>query len=333
MAIFRCKKCGYLRELPNQHVGKKAKCPVCQQVVPIYDTLFFVKSILKQHFSMQTELRKVKADTDESVVNETFDMDVFNTTAMMEEQQYKPILDWFNSKKIQLNIDKKSLDTTGFFDEVAVKLGDNYNTLRIVTDKIKRIQNKGYDHVKIDLSHYSEEERHLIKEFCEELYEYAFVARTFIDKKHNTIHLNLQMAKSIVNFFNGVWLEWFAFMKLLALCHKNNISFSGLRSFNINFANNDKNELDIFFLINNNIPIFVECKSGEFRPFIDKYIKLRKKLKIDKSNFIMLIADLSEEQSQALTMMFDITFVNEKNFIKYISTLLSDVTHNALGQP
>ncbi|MDM8557909.1 hypothetical protein [Candidatus Parabeggiatoa sp. HSG14] len=174
----------------------------------------------------------------------------------------------------------------------------------------------------LNLSDYSQEEAALIKEFCEELYEYAFVAKCFFNRDKNKIHLTLQTAQPVVNFFNGEWLEWFAFMKLLAFCHEHKISFAGLRSFIIQFSNNDKNELDTFFLINGVIPVFVECKSGEFRPFIDKYIKLRKRLKMDKKHFFMLVLGLSDEQIQGLTRMFNITFVNEKTFVKQVSALL-----------
>jgi hypothetical protein len=44
---------------------------------------------------------------------------------------------------------------------------------------------------------------------------------------------------------------------------------------------------------------------------------------MDKTHFFMLVVGLSDEQIQGLTRMFDITFVNEKTFVKKISTLLS----------
>ena len=173
MAIFRCNQCGYLREVANQHIGKKVKCPVCQKVMPIHDTLLFIKKVLKKYLSMQTEfihLQKSLPSTiteisDEANKNDD-SMDIFNTTAMTEKQQYQPILDWFKSKNIQLNIDKEAVDTTGFFDEVAVKLGDNYDLLKVVTDKIKYIQNKGYTNMTLNLSDYSQEEADILKEFC-----------------------------------------------------------------------------------------------------------------------------------------------------------------------
>ncbi len=327
MAIFRCNKCGHLREVPNQHIGKKVKCPVCKQAMPIYDTLHFIKNVLIKYFRVRKELRCLQESMSPTATqvsngnNENAEIDIFNTTVMSESQQYEPILKWFEHQQIQIKVDEEAVDTTGFFDEVAVKLGENYDLLKTVSDKIKRIQNKGYTNVTLNLSDYSQEEAVLIKEFCQELYEYAFVAKSFVKRRENKIHLSLQTAQPIIKFFNGEWLEWFAFMKLMAFCHERQISFSALRSFTIHFPDKDKNELDTFFLINKTIPVFVECKSGEFRQFVDKYSKLRKRLKIDKKQFLMLVSGLSDEQTQGLTSMFDITIVNEKNFVQHISAL------------
>jgi phage FluMu protein Com len=322
MAIFRCHQCGYLREVPNQHIGKKVKCPVCKKITPIYDTLDLIKKLLEKYSSMRKALVRLQKTLPATEIAEPLDktdLDIFNTTAMTAKQQYQPIVDWFKKKQIELNVDEDAVDTTGFFDEVAVKLGENYDVLKVVSDKIKRLQKKGYTNATLDLSDYSQEDAALINEFCQALYEYAFVAKCFVNKGKKKIHLTLQTAQPIVNFFNGEWLEWFAFMKLLAFCHERQMSFAGLRSFHIEFSNHDKNELDTFFLINGNIPIFVECKSGEFRPFIDKYVKLRKRLKMDKQHFFMLVVGLSDEQMQGLTRMFEISFVNEKTFLEQVS--------------
>jgi hypothetical protein len=81
--------------------------------------------------------------------------------------------------------------------------------------------------------------------------------------------------------------------------------------------------VDVFFLINSRIPVFIECKSGEFRPFIEKYSKMRRRLDIDKENFLLLVLGVSDEQVLGLTKMYDITFVNETNFIKQIAGLVS----------
>ncbi|TCV84528.1 MULTISPECIES: hypothetical protein [Methylomonas] len=107
-------------------------------------------------------------------------------------------------------------------------------------------------------------------------------------------------------------------MKLLKYFYESKGLFSCLRSFNIQFANEDKYEVDVFFLINGRIPVFIECKSGEFRRFIEKYSKIRRRLDIEPENFLLLVLGVSDEQMAGLTKMYDITFVNEVSFVKHV---------------
>jgi hypothetical protein len=54
---------------------------------------------------------------------------------------------------------------------------------------------------------------------------------------------------------------------------------------------------------------------------IEKYNKLRKRLNIDKDKFLVLVLGINDEQTNGLTNMHDVTFVNEKNFIDHIAQL------------
>ena len=212
-------------------------------------------------------------------------------------------------------------DTTGFFDEIALLIGNNFKTLKFASDHIKYIQNKGYTNVKLDLSKKSKNEIKQIKAFCKEMHDYSFVAKYNYQKNNNAIHLTLQTAPRIRNFFNGKWMEWFTFMKLLEFFRDKNLNTSCARSLKVSFQNGISNELDIFFLTQNNIPVCIECKSGEFRGDIDKYLKLRKKLQLGKSQFIVCAFGLSQEQTQGMSSMYDITFTNENNLIKHIEKI------------
>lgn len=55
MALFRCNKCGHIREVGNDYIGKSANCPECDQITPIYDTTAFVKALIKKHISLSKE--------------------------------------------------------------------------------------------------------------------------------------------------------------------------------------------------------------------------------------------------------------------------------------
>jgi hypothetical protein len=222
---------------------------------------------------------------------------------------------WFKQKNFSTEVNPNAMDTSGFFDEVAIVLGDNYNLLKIVSNTIKRRQiNKRTAY--IHLSNCNPGEIEFIKKFCKQLYDYSFVAKYFYNKNENEIVLHLQSAVKIINFFNGEWLEWYAFMKIATFCHERKINFSCTRNILISLPDESKYELDVFCLIDG-LPLFIECKSGEYRGFIDKYSRLKKKMLIQKPYFLFLTLGVDDARVKGLTAMFDITFVNEKMLTNY----------------
>lgn len=301
MAILRCNSCAHLREVPNEHVGKTVKCPVCEQVSGIHDTVAFVKKVLEKYGSLLGKYRDLEQSTnpEPKIAGDCYrlkqdkDIDLHNTNAMSNKMQYQPIISWFERKKIQVNVNHHALDTQGFYDEVAIEIGDNFEVLQELLEKIRKTERNNYTSLILNLSNHSQNEIKIITSFCRNLYEFSFVAKYFYNKKEKKVHLTLQTIPNIVRFFNGEWLEWYVFMKLLKHFYENKGLFSCLRSFDIQFSNEDKYEVDVFFLINSKIPVFIECKSGEFRSFIEKYSKIRRRLDIGKENFLLLVLGLS----------------------------------------
>ncbi|GAK61147.1 hypothetical protein Despr_0885 [Candidatus Vecturithrix granuli] len=330
MAIFRCSKCGHLREVSNELIGTTVRCPQCKQPAPIHNTVAFIEKVLERYMSVYKELHQLQQQLSSPLApsikpeasTEERDFDIHNTKAMTYAHQYEPIVRWFQQKQIQLEVDQSAVDTTGFFDEVALSLGDQYDLLKEVSDRIARTQRKGYTSVTLNFSNSNQKEIQALTAFCQELYEYSFVAKYFYQNKEKRAHLTLQTAPAIVKFFNGEWLEWFVFMKLLSVFKEKRVRFSCLRSLDIIFPNEDRHELDVFFLINEKIPLCIECKSGEFRSMIEKYVKLRNRLQIERPFFLLLVLGLSDEQSRGLTSMYEMTFVNEKNFLEHVQSLL-----------
>lgn len=331
MALLRCNTCSYLREVENEHIGKTVKCPACEQPLTIYDTVFFVKKTIEKYGMLLKKYRELEQtlnpdlekNESKTSISRNEKIDLHNTDAMSNSLQYKPIVNWFERKNIGVEVKSEALDTHGFYDEVAIELGDNLDIFGDILEKIRKTQRNNYNSVAISLSDHSQNQIKSITGFCKHLYEYSFVSKYFYNKNEKRIHLTLQTVPEIVRFFNGEWLEWYVYMTLLKHLFQSGGLFSCLRSFNIQFVNEDKYEVDIFFLINSSIPVFIECKSGEFRSFIEKYSKMRRRLDIDKKNFLILVLGLSDEQTFGLTNMYEITFVNEKNLIKHVAELIA----------
>ncbi|MCW5211450.1 DUF1887 family protein [Desulfobulbus sp. TB] len=335
MALFRCSKCGHLREVSNDYRGKSVKCPHCKTSSPIYDTVAFVTKVIEQFVAQKKELQQLRSQVTSQVCQDAptpandeslqslSEIDIYNTAELTSKQQYEPIVKFFQERQIQVEVNQQALDTTGFFDEVAVQLGDNYNTLRLVSDKIKYIQRKGYTTVKLILNKKSQKDISMITRFCKDLYDYSFVVKYFYQNQEKIVRLTLQMSPKIVNFFNGEWMEWFVFMKLLDFFQEKQLPVACLRNLSVKFQNEDQHELDVFFLINGTTPLCIECKTGEFRKDIEKYSVLQKRLKLDKGQFLICAVGLSDKQSQGLTSMYDLSFVNEKNFLQQVEGIIA----------
>lgn len=98
--------------------------------------------------------------------------------------------------------------------------------------------------------------------------------------------------------------------------------FSCARGVKVVFPNEDLHELDVVCLPEGQPPICIECKSGEFRRDIDKYLRLRKRLNIDRGRFLILSTDLTQEQAAGLSAMYDLSFVSLQTLREHLQRLL-----------
>jgi hypothetical protein len=129
----------------------------------------------------------------------------------------------------------------------------------------------------------------------------------------------LQTAPTIRNFFNGEWLEWHALMTCLRYAKVRKRRFSCTRGLHLTMTNGDSYELDVFMLIDGKLPVCIECKTGEFRQNIERYLSLKKRLGLEAKQFVMCIAGLSDENARAFSAMYELSFVNERSLAEHLS--------------
>lgn len=120
MAIFRCNKCAHLREVPSEHTGKIVKCPRCQQTVTIYDTVLFIEKLLEKYFMQAKALRELQAQPQEQENSSTpektslEEIDIYHTEALKNDEQYRPILQWFAKRQIAVEVNHKAIAPPAF---------------------------------------------------------------------------------------------------------------------------------------------------------------------------------------------------------------------------
>ena len=252
MAVFLCGKCGHVREVPSEYIGRTVDCPKCKRAGVVYDTVRLIERLIGEYRAQRAELRELSAKLapGEAAGPRAGErpslpaIDIHDTRTLADPRQFEPIVAWFEKRRVQLDANQRAMDTTGFFDEVAVQLGDGYETLKPVSNQIRYAQRRGFSAAKITLSKSDEDEVAAVTNFCRELHQYSFVAKYFYMKDDRIAWLTLRTAPEIVQFFNGEWLEWYVFMKLLAFFRERRIPAACLRNPVVTFPNEDVHELD-----------------------------------------------------------------------------------------
>lgn len=326
MAISRCNKCGTLAEFERAAVGTQHDCSRCGTSLPIYDTVHFVSKLLDQYFAQRNELNALRASAPQpapAVASPTgADFDIHDTDRFSNADQHRDVVDWFRRKTVSATINAGAVDTSGFFDEAAVALGNDYALLGEVVERIRYAQQKEYNSAQIHLDKKSPQDAAALEAFARKLYDYSLVARCFNNKDEKKLRLVLQNAPSVRRFFAGEWLEWFALMTGLRVCQDRGAEFSCARNLTLAFPPDEKRELDVFFLVNKTRPLYIECKTGEFRQDLDKYVALRKRLGIESRYFIVCVADLAADQAKGLSAMYDMSFTNTETLGPHLASVI-----------
>lgn len=343
MSIYRCNKCGFVSEEATTSIGTKMPCARCGTDATVFGTVFYVEKLVERYFSALREIKALQQPdappenpTDSSAALQApqkqedqtdqasplQDVNLHNTSLLATVEQHAPLQAWFASRQIEARFDYAQVDTSGFFDDAARMVGKGYALFAELMERVRFAYRKSHNWVNLELASQSQKDAQAINTLCRQLYSHTFFARYHYQKPEKIVRLTLQTATTIRQFFEGGWLEWYAFIELIELAQQRGVNFSCARGVKVVFPNEDLHELDVVCLPAGQPPICIECKSGEFRRDIDKYLRLRKRLGMDRSRFVICAADLTQEQAAGLTAMYELTFVNLVMLAPHLTTLM-----------
>lgn len=343
MPIYRCNQCGFVSEEATASIGSQMPCARCGKAVTVFGTVFYVEKLVERYFSALREIKALQQPdtppasmTDSSVARQAEqkqehstteasplqDVNLHNTSLLATAEQHAPLQAWFTSLQIEAQFDYAQVDTSGFFDDAARMIGKGYVLFSELMDRVCFAYRKSHSWVNLELASLSQKDAQAINTLCRQLYSHTFFARYHYQKPEKIVRLTLQTAPTVRQFFDGGWLEWYAFIELIELAQQRGVNFSCARGVKVVFPNEDLHELDVVCLPAGQPPICIECKSGEFRRDIDKYLRLRKRLGMNRNRFVICAADLTQEQAAGLTAMYELTFVNLEMLTPHLSTLM-----------
>ena len=324
MPIYRCNKCGFVSEDAQTPVNTQAACGRCGTPSTVYGTVFFVEELVKRLAAMTRELNALKqaAVSAPPPPAPSEQQQPARPGNLASGAQHAALQQWFAAQNIEAQIDPANVDTSGFFDDAALRLGDDYALFGELIDRLRYAYRKSHGWVNLELARLPQKDAQAVNQLCRNLYEHTFFARYHYQKPEKIVRLTLQTAPAIRQFFDGGWLEWYALVCLLEHARGRGAGFSCARGVKVVFPNEDLHELDVVCLPEGQPPICIECKSGEFRRDIDKYLRLSKRLGVGKERFIVCSTDLTEEQAQGLTAMYDLSFVNLQTLKKHLQKII-----------
>lgn len=280
----------------------------------VHAPLSVIEQLSARFTAALREIDSLKAQLDDSETQENpqnnplNNLDLHNTDQLATAAQHKPLANWFAKQNVKAEFDYSAVDMSGFYDEAAQKIGQNYGLFGDLMGKLGWSYRKNVLNLNVDLKKYNQKQQQKINNICREFYSHTMFSVYNYKKQDKILFLKLQTAAPIRQFFMGGWLEWFALNSVLETVQAKNTRFSVARSAKIRFQNEDLHELDVVLYTPNGAPIVIECKTGEYRKDLDKYLNLRKRLNIPASNFILLVLDIDDAQAKSLSGMYDLTF-------------------------
>ena len=343
MPIYRCNQCGFVSEEASTPIGTQMPCARCGTAATVFGTVFYVEKLVERYFSAMREIKALQQpdappegmmdshatpqatqapESPAADASPLQDVNLHNTSLLATAEQHAPLQAWFAARQIEAQFDYAQVDTSGFFDDAARMVGTGYTLFSELMDRVCFAYRKSHSWVSLELASLSQKDAQAINTLCRQLYSHTFFARYHYQKPEKIVRLTLQTAPAVRQFFDGGWLEWYAFITLIELAQQRNKDFSCARGVKVVFPNEDLHELDVVCLPAGQPPICIECKSGEFRRDIDKYLRLRKRLGLDRHHFVICAADLTQEQAAGLTAMYELTFVNLETLTPHLATLL-----------
>lgn len=248
-----------------------------------------------------------------------------------ERTQYstEEIQEFLRSKGIQIKSIREEKESDEVLDKIAMFMGERYSDIKNFYGKIKSNMNEGRAFT-MNLRNDTQEK---ISNICQlgtrlndiaylEDYKYYKSPRCILTVRPNRI-------PQALNFFSGQWLERFVKEEVVQLIksRNNRIRYSYLINPQIVLPNGNDFELDVIFKIEDEI-FWFEAKTGDYQRHVEKYSRMSSMMYLDREHSYMILTDVQESSTKALTSLFKMKVVNVEKFAEEIKQSLQRISDN-----
>lgn len=232
-------------------------------------------------------------------------------------------ISYLMSRKMIIKNYKTDVDDD-IFMKLSNYLGNRYEYLRELYAVIKPSLSNGNSFF-FNMQNKPQEVITYCTQFCSLLYKNAFLSNYSYKKSNRIITGAPQRVGRVINFFTGGWLENYILNIVISELHAKGINdFSFVQNCQLELPNGDNFEVDMLFIVKD-VPIWIECKTGDYQRYISKYSDFRKRMGTTKENSLLIISDLQTGLSKNLSSTFDLTAMSLSEAKLYISELIESI--------
>src|SRR3546814_860856 len=171
MSIYRCASCGFIAEA-TVAAGEKLSCGKCGTSSTLFGTTFYVQKLVERYLAVRRELEALKqtmtdpdgetsaAEDQSGAMGLLNGDDLSNTELLATEAQHKPLRDWFGARQIDTTADLSAVDTTGYFDEAAMAIGEQHGLLAEMIEQVRYAYRQNFPWVQLSLPRPEPADRH-----------------------------------------------------------------------------------------------------------------------------------------------------------------------------
>lgn len=346
--IFKCYQCDYTTKISNKYLGKSVKCPKCKEIITVNNNeIDSDEDNYHKIISLTNELNELKEDFNSKfklLSDELCDLKKYFETKsyvqknseevylgsssadehINEQKEFVEIHDWLENKSISVSEYRQAEPTDEIYDKIALTLGDEYDILSGIYDTIKK--NLSGNNFSYSLSSKNQDEINKITSFAQELCKKGFLKSNY--KPENPYNRNSRaiLAAPIkignfINFITGTWFERYIYRKINSFLSKNSINYSNILNAKICFPNKDIYEIDMLFIIGN-LPLYIECTTGNWADHIIGQSEKRKLLSIPKDRSILVVLGCPDQQTSELSLLHDVIVSNQNNILNKVCAAL-----------
>jgi hypothetical protein len=160
-------------------------------------------------------------------------------------------------------------------------------------------------------------------QFCTLLKAHGFLSSYQYVRAERKIYAAPSRKGNAINFLSGAWFERFVHLRIRQLLLSHGQKFENMANTIISLPNQDDFELDLLYWVEGKrLPLWIECKTGDYKDSLDKYSNFRRILNVPKQNAILVVLGISDDKAKSLTASHDITIVNEQALLKIVAQSL-----------